>query len=55
MGLLKWLLGSDDEDPEQEYYSDLHELYCGERPDHKLSEVEMMMLEALEEDEWDED
>ena len=40
---------------ETEYYNDLYEEYHGRRPDHRLSDDEMIELESLDDDEWDED
>ena len=40
---------------ETEYYNDLYEEYNGRRPDHRLSDDEMIELESLDDDEWDED
>ena len=42
-------------DSETEYYKDLYEEYHGRRPDHRLSDDEMIELESLDDDEWDED
>ena len=55
MGLLSWLLGSNEEDSEQEYHADMHEIYHGERPNRKLTEDEIWELEALYDDAWEEE